>query len=357
MPETFSPQESRPVPEETYYPNQPSPSQPTTTVPKQPNAFQIIKDRLKPLGTKAARLFRRDASDEPPTAAEQPTDPVLQTTPARPHGVATPQAELNGLNSDHADLFDDETDEQPTQVPFAEELDQFDIPDEEPLFDLPEERESTIPQQQPLTLPSDNVDDDVDLFDDEPAETPPSPEPAQPESGPSFEESDEPFDAAMPQLLPAPVSRQPARKARQVKFVPVSTDQFTAFQIPQLAICSEVRSFQDYDELDRGALRKGREILIYNTLRNFVSERSPQGYRTLTRATVELLGHGDRVVHRRSLGEAPDASRSLRRDYFITHRYVVPKDVPAGMYTLRLRIEDVLGHQAAHSSMTVHVAD
>jgi hypothetical protein len=344
----------------------PAPSE-AYSVPPRRNPVQAIKEGSRRLGSKLSRLIKGDA------------EVVEDETIGRDHVVSPDQPQLGQPAGNQPGAFSGAGNAYPPQVPPIQGSEQFDDFDENLDISLPAENipgDVQLPDgnadfrqpRQSLSLPVSETESDFDLYAPQSRHHTPTPTLAPPpadlpqrrdefnHSGNEFNDvefGDGEFDARGPKLLPAPSHNG----AKQVKFVPVERSGLNLFQIGTLGLCSEVRSYEDFSEIDRNELRAGQDLLIYNTLRNTESVKSAEGFRTLTRSRVEWLGAGDRMLHQVQLGEAPDASRSVRQDYFLTHQVSVPQSLPAGMYTLRLTVEDLFGHQAAHATMQVRIIE
>lgn len=127
--------------------------------------------------------------------------------------------------------------------------------------------------------------------------------------------------------------------------------------IPRIALCQEVRSFEDYTELDAQSLVAGQPVLLYATLANYQSDQTPQGYRTLTTSALEVRSPSGDLVARQPLGTATDMARSPRRDFFLTHQVRVPASLVAGDYVFQLTVYDLIGKQVGQSQIAVRVME
>ncbi|WP_339910041.1 hypothetical protein [Symmachiella dynata] len=358
------PDEATPAPSEAY------------SVPQRRSPVQAIKDGSRRLGSKLSRMIKGDeeVTEDEMIGRDHVSSPDLQSP-----GAYSAQPQLGQPAGNQPGAFSGAGNTYPPRVPPVPDSESFDEFDENIDLSLPSENipgDVELPDgnanyrgpQENLSLPVSNSQGDFDLYAPQLRHSTPTPTLAPApsdvpqlrddfnESGNEFNDAqfdDDDFDDRGPQLLPAPGQGG----AKQVKFVPVQPSKLNLFQIGTLGLCSEVRSYEDFSEIDRNELRAGQDLLIYNTLTNTESVRSAAGFRTLTRSRVEWLGAGDRVLHQVQLSEAPDASRSVRQDYFLTHQVAVPESLPAGLYTLRLTVEDLFGHQAAHATMQVRVID
>ncbi len=128
-------------------------------------------------------------------------------------------------------------------------------------------------------------------------------------------------------------------------------------KITNLAICNEVRSFEDYSELDRRSLVIGQPILIYAAIANQKSLAYPEGYRTLTLSTLEIRTPTGELISRQPLGTAADLTRSPRSDYFLTHHLRIPEKLPPGDYVFQLGVHDLNSRQTSQAQLAVRVTE
>jgi hypothetical protein len=122
--------------------------------------------------------------------------------------------------------------------------------------------------------------------------------------------------------------------------------------IGKACFCKSVKSYGIYEPLPEAhafqastPTRYGEAVQLYVPLRNFASEKSKEGTETIytTRLTsvVELRDHKDeRVWQQRFPNEGPIRSRSLLSDLYNNYCFNVPNDLPAGSYTLIIRVTD-----------------
>mgnify|MGYP006908234925 FL=1 len=284
--------------------------------PSHRNPVQAIKDGLRPLGSKLGQLIKRDEAEivEEPVGRDRVYSPNLPQ-----QNTATTQPEWNYPAGSQPPSATSAGPAYPPAVPPAHDYEGFESGNQYQEVQLPQEN---IPGDVQLPhgnaefhrpspkykLPVSDPQGEFDLYMPRSRESAPTPHLAPvPSDGQEaldeFKDDDNTFrdanfggdelDSPGPQLLHAPDDGG----AKQVKFVPVENAGLSVFQIGTFALCSEVRSYEDFSEIDRSGLRAGQELLIYNTLRNTESVKSAEGFRTLTRSSVEWLGNGDRVLH------------------------------------------------------------
>jgi hypothetical protein len=117
--------------------------------------------------------------------------------------------------------------------------------------------------------------------------------------------------------------------------------------------CQRIDGWGLYDRFDRDEFEPGQAVLIYSELRNFHSEQTVSGYRTLISSTVDVVRAGDEenVLQRFDLGDVEDQCRSLRTDFYNSHQINIPANLSAGAYRLRLTIEDRLSGRRATQTL------
>lgn len=351
------------------------------SAPESRNPISVIKDKLNPLRERRQEVFELPPADAADSEEEFPENKV-------PQGGFSDFEETGPLFEEEPEItpdFIDGGEEISESVESLDLQDDLPLPADQESFDLEELNEiegEQLPNidEQLLEIEEGAEEGDVGRFplpSSEPEQTEgngeqdsplPVPTPSlTPDSSLTPVPSEDglirpnldPFargnDERPPQLLRSPQLQRGARAATKAGFVPVKHEKQAAFSVPRIALCRSVYSYEDFDEINRGALHAGQDVLIYNTLRNFTSEETTSGYRTLTRSTVEVIARGGRVVHRQMLDMAPDSSVTKRRDYFLSHQFTIPPELSEGFYILRLSVEDVLGQQRATAKMAVRV--
>ncbi len=133
------------------------------------------------------------------------------------------------------------------------------------------------------------------------------------------------------------------------------TDASERLSVSRMAVCRQVRGYDDVVEIPAQQLRRGQTILIYAAIDRFLSVATATGYRTLTLSTLEIQRPGGDVIVRMPLGTAVDVSQAPRQDFFLTHKVTIPENLPAGEYVFNLRIDDLQSHESSRSEMSIAV--
>jgi hypothetical protein len=131
-----------------------------------------------------------------------------------------------------------------------------------------------------------------------------------------------------------------------------------ALQIPKLFFCRPVAApakFGKYEVLDENHLfHPADKVALYMELRNFACEPHAGDYRTHIATAVEVRDEQGRVVLRFS-DERADPSLSPRQDFCQVGQFTLPRELPAGAYTLWLKVTDVPTGRAAKRSLDFRV--
>jgi len=318
---------------------------PKTEVAQEPPAVKPV-ERRNPLSRTVSRLLGRDEKPAEPAGQVRVTDPEPDPDP---YTNTYPTANNN---------FQDNT---PPPAPALTGEQLMETIDDIPTLALPKENirgdiempflDETIGEDdEDMLLPEYQNNSGSDLYS--PGSFHQQNQPRQQPRQNQFNEDDE-FSRGGPQLF----SPQESGSAEQVQYLAAAEEEPAPLEIGNLSFCSLVRSFEDYEEIDATALRRGDYIIVYNTLQNFRSVASPTGYHTLTCSKVEWLGAEDRLMDQVQLERVPDASRSQRRDYYLAHRVIIPDSLPAGSYKVRLTVEDLFSGEIAQATKTIQVVD
>ena len=125
--------------------------------------------------------------------------------------------------------------------------------------------------------------------------------------------------------------------------------------VSRIALCRDVRGFNEFTEIDVGHLQPGQEFLIYASLENFRSISTLNGFQTLTLSSMEVWTRSGQQVARQTLGTATDLADAPRERYFLTHAMKVPENLPDGDYVLQLNVYDLNSKQTGKSFIAVRI--
>jgi hypothetical protein len=139
-------------------------------------------------------------------------------------------------------------------------------------------------------------------------------------------------------------------------------------RLNNLALCSKVNGFGDFEEFRSYAFRPGQPVILYVEVENFdVEQYNPAGpdvqrnarrrtqyethtlvFQTELHGRWEILDAQQRPVASRVLPVDRNQCRNRRHDYFIPYTLYMPEQIAAGFYTLELTIEDKNGGKFGH---------
>lgn len=186
------------------------------------------------------------------------------------------------------------------------------------------------------------------------AELPPTGPALVPPTGPSVATPGGPGRLRVPGSAEPLRVRSPASEPLEEISVPGRSFS-RSLQLSRLAICDEIRGYNDLSELDPQKLGPGQAILIYAAIDQFHSRATANGYRTVTVSTLEIRTREGLLVSKLPLGTANDLSQEPRQEFFLTHHLEIPTDLPVGDYVFRLSIADIFGQQEASRQLSVRV--
>jgi hypothetical protein len=132
-----------------------------------------------------------------------------------------------------------------------------------------------------------------------------------------------------------------------------------ALDVPKLCFCRPVAAaarFGVYELLDENHLfRPGEMVGIYAEVRNFACKPHGSDYRTQVQTSIEVHNDRGEVVWRFDQAARTDTSLSLRQDYCHVGRFALPGSLPAGAYTLWLKVTDAPTGRTVRRSLDFRV--
>jgi hypothetical protein len=132
-----------------------------------------------------------------------------------------------------------------------------------------------------------------------------------------------------------------------------------ALEIPKLCFCRPPSTprFGVYELLEENHLfRPGEIVAVYMELRNFACEPRGGDYQTHVSTAVELRDERGNVVYSFNTKRA-DTSLTPRQDFCHVARFEMPAALPAGAYTLLLKVIDVPTGRPAKRSLDFRVTN
>lgn len=138
-------------------------------------------------------------------------------------------------------------------------------------------------------------------------------------------------------------------------------------ELGEVRFCDHVRGFGSYDVVPAARFQRRQNVCLYSEVRNFVSEREkseaskpadkkPDGlFRVLLNERVSLENAEGQSVWQESFPNIEDLCRQARQDFFLATRLNIPADAAPGKYTLKVTIEDALGHKSVGAKLDLEI--
>jgi hypothetical protein len=126
-------------------------------------------------------------------------------------------------------------------------------------------------------------------------------------------------------------------------------------RIKNLALCTKVAGFGDFQRFERYAFAPGQEVVVYAEVENLHSQASAQGLRTALQCKVQVLtGQGERVADE-AFRVSEERRATPRHDFFLSRNFWLPKQLAAGAYRLQLTVEDELGQTVDQGTLDLTI--
>jgi hypothetical protein len=125
-----------------------------------------------------------------------------------------------------------------------------------------------------------------------------------------------------------------------------------ALTLDKVCFCRKINGFGDCEPWPENHVFqagadgvRGERMQVYVEVRNFTSRLHGAMYETSLAGQVEIRDFANKLVSPVSRIDFPayvDRSQTPRQDYFINFQFHLPSPMPAGRYTLRVLVKDVL---------------
>lgn len=126
--------------------------------------------------------------------------------------------------------------------------------------------------------------------------------------------------------------------------------------VRNLALCTEVMSYGVYTPFERLEFRPGQRAVLYAEVENFVSLPTPRGHHTALASSYQIFDSRGNKVEQFDFPLTEEHCQNQRRDFFIAYDTLrLPAQMYDGKYTLKLTIEDTLGHKVGQSSLDFQI--
>lgn len=128
-----------------------------------------------------------------------------------------------------------------------------------------------------------------------------------------------------------------------------------SLRVRNLAVCTRVLGYGDYRRFDKYEFTPGQEVVLYAELENFTSRESESGYSTSLRCLVQVLDERGARITSESFKVHDARRQNIRRDFYLSCNFWMPKAISGGSYAIQLRVEDELGDKADEATVDVVV--
>ncbi|MDB4422993.1 hypothetical protein N9018_00120 [Rhodopirellula sp.] len=149
------------------------------------------------------------------------------------------------------------------------------------------------------------------------------------------------FTSAIPQIREA------------AKFAAAATD---ALEVRALAFCTDIQSYGQFKRFEGNRFDAGQQVILYCEIDNFTAKRVDGGFETHLQGSYDIYDSENRKVLSQLLPADQQVSSNYLRDYFIAYQMLIPQELPAGTYKLRLTMEDRNGKKYGNSDIPFEIA-
>ncbi|QDT91376.1 hypothetical protein Pan161_30330 [Gimesia algae] len=120
--------------------------------------------------------------------------------------------------------------------------------------------------------------------------------------------------------------------------------------LKNVAFCHKISSFGSYERFERDEYTPGRPVLVYSEIENFTSELTADGmYRTLLKSKIQIFKAGSNgdLVAEIPFDTTEDLCRNVRKDYFHSYKFEIPRNISLGPHIMKLTVEDEISQKVA----------
>jgi hypothetical protein len=126
--------------------------------------------------------------------------------------------------------------------------------------------------------------------------------------------------------------------------------------ISEVRLCRSITGFGSFEPLADERVKAGQSLLVYCELTGLQYEARDDRFVSRISSRVELKRtQGGPVVWQQELGQAEDACRRRRRDYYVNYFVDLPKSLHPGSYRLRLLQTDLVAGGSTSNEIPLEV--
>ncbi len=121
-------------------------------------------------------------------------------------------------------------------------------------------------------------------------------------------------------------------------------------KLKNVAFCHKINSFGSYERFERDEYTPGRPVLVYSEVENFTSELTTDGMnRTLLKSKIQIFKAGTKgdLVAEIPFDSTEDLCRNVRKDYFLSYKFKIPRNISLGPHIMKLTVEDEISQKVA----------
>lgn len=149
------------------------------------------------------------------------------------------------------------------------------------------------------------------------------------------------FTSAVPQIREA------------AKFAAAATD---ALEVRSLAFCTDIQSYGQFKAFEGNRFKAAQQVILYCEIDNFTAKNVEGGFETHLQGSYDIYDGENRKVLSQLLPADQQVSANYLRDYFIAYQMLIPQELPAGTYKLRLTMEDRNGKKYGNADIPFEIA-
>ena len=123
-----------------------------------------------------------------------------------------------------------------------------------------------------------------------------------------------------------------------------------------LAFCTDIQSYGQFKRFEGNRFDAGQQVILYCEIDNFTAKRVDNGFETHLQGSYDIYDSENRKVLSQLLPADQQVSVNYLRDYFIAYQMLIPKELPAGTYKLRLTMEDRNGKKYGNADIPFEIA-
>jgi len=157
--------------------------------------------------------------------------------------------------------------------------------------------------------------------------------------------------------IPDPADRA-TQTVTQLRQATARLQEKANLKLKNVAFCHKIKSYGSYERFERDEYTPGRPVLVYAEIENFTSELTADGmYRTLLRSKIQIFKAGTNgdLVAEIPFDTTEDLCRNVRKDYFHSYKFEIPRNISLGPHIMKLTVEDEISQKVATYSQNFTV--